>query len=69
MGRKEDRINNQIEKNPVAEFNNIQQRFCPKLFKRFSETADPRHQSYVEYSNKMMLGSLYYKEIVGSHPK
>lgn len=65
MGRKEDRINGQLEKNPVVECNKIQQRFCPKLFKRFSETADPRHQSYVEYTNKVMLGSLYYKGIAG----
>lgn len=65
MGRKEARIQKQLEKNPIVECNKIQQKYCPKLFHRFSETKDLRHQSYVEYSNKVMLGSLYYKGIGG----
>ena len=65
MGRKEARIQKQLEKNPIVECNKIQQKYCPKLFRRFSETKDSRHQSYVEYTNKVMLGSLYYKGIGG----
>ena len=65
MGRKEERIKKQMEKNPVVECNKIQKRFCPKLFQRFAETQDPRHQSYIEYSSKVMLGTVYYKGIGG----
>lgn len=65
MSREEDRIMKRFEKNPVVECNNIQKKYCPKLFQRFSETTDPRHQSYTEYSSKMMLGTVYYKGIGG----
>jgi hypothetical protein len=65
MGRKEARIKKQFEKNPILECNKIQRKYCPRLFERFSETVDPRHPSYVDYSNKMMLGSLYYKNVGG----
>jgi len=65
MSRKEERIKKQLEKNPIVECNKIQKKFCPKLFKRFSETKDPRHLSYVDYTNKTMLGTLYYKGIGG----
>ncbi len=65
MGRKEQRIKKQMEKNPVVECNKIQERLCPKLFQRFAHTEDPRHQSYIEYPNKLMLGTVYYKGIGG----
>lgn len=65
MGRKEERIKKQMEKNPVVECNKIQKRFCPKLFQKFEETQDPRHQSYIDYSSKVMLGTVYYKGIGG----
>lgn len=65
MSREHKRIKKQLEENPVIECNKIQKRFCPKLFLRFKETNDPRHQSYVDYSNKVMLGTLYYKGIGG----
>jgi len=65
MGREQDRIRRRIEKNPVAECNKIQKKFCPGLFQKFAETLDPRHQSYIDYSNKVMLGTVYYKGIAG----
>ena len=65
MGRKEERIKKQLEKNPIKECNKIQNKFYPELFKAFGETKDPRHASYIEYSNQVMLTSLYYKDICG----
>jgi len=63
MGRIQERIKHKLEKNPVVECNKIQNKFCPTLFKKFSETVDPRHQSYIGYNNKTMLGTAYYKGI------
>ena len=31
----------------------------------FAQTEDPRHPSYITYTNRMMLGTLYYKGIAG----
>ena len=65
MSREQDRIKKKLEKNLIIECNKIQQKFYPELFKRFTEVKDPRHQSYIEYSIKTMLGTLYYKCIGG----
>ena len=65
MGREQARIAKRLEKNPIMECNRVQQKFYPELFKRFGETKDPRHQSYISYTNKVMLGALYYKGIAG----
>ena len=65
MGRKEERIKKQMEKNPIVECNNVQRKYYPELFQMFRDTTDPRHQSYIVYSNKVMLGTLYYKGIAG----
>ena len=65
MSREQDRIKKKLEKNLIIECNKIQQKFYPELFKRFTEVNDPRHQSYIEYSIKTMLGTLYYKCIGG----
>jgi len=65
MGREQDRIRRRIEKNPVVECNKIQKKYCPELFQKFAKTIDPRHQSYIDYSNKVMLGTMYYKGIAG----
>jgi len=65
MGREQDRISRRIEKNPVEECNKIQKKYCPELFQKFADTLDPRHQSYIDYSNKVMLGTVYYKGIAG----
>lgn len=65
MSRELNRIKKQLEKNAVVECNKIQTKYCPKLFQRFSETADPRDHSYIDYSNKLMLGTIYYKGIGG----
>ena len=63
MGREKERIAKCLEKNPVVECRKIQMKFYPELFSRFEETKDPRHSSYIEYSNKEMLGTLYYKAL------
>ena len=65
MSREQERIKKKLEQNPFVECNKIQKRFYPELFTRFEEVNDPRHQSYIEYSIKTMLGTLYYKCIGG----
>jgi hypothetical protein len=65
MGRKEERIRRRLEGNPVAELNKVQNKFYPELFQKFSETHDPRHQGYVVYANRIMLGTIYYKGVSG----
>ena len=65
MGRKERRIQKKFEKNPIRELNKVQNRFYSQLFWKFSQTEDPRHPSYITYTNRMMLGTLYYKGIAG----
>lgn len=65
MGREQARIAKRMEKSPIKECNRIQRKFYPDLFNRFSQTQDPRHQSYVSYTNRVMLGTLYYKGIAG----
>lgn len=65
MSRANDRARRKLEKNPVVECNRIQKKYCPDLFDRFKEVKDPRNQSYIEYSNVTMLGTLYYKGIAG----
>lgn len=61
MGREQERIAKRLEKNPAAECNRIQKKFYPELFERFGEIKDPRNLSYIEYTNREMLGNLYYK--------
>lgn len=63
MGRAQERIAKRLEKNPVAECNRIQRKFYPELFERFGETKEPRNVSYIEYTNREMLGTLYYKSL------
>ena len=61
MNREQERIRKNLEKNPVAECNKIQKKYYPMLFEKFAGVKDPRHQSYIEYTTKTMLGTLYYK--------
>ena len=65
MGRMEIRAAKKLEKNPIEACNKVQQRFCPDLFGQFGQTYDPRHQSYIIYTNRIMLGQIYYKGIAG----
>lgn len=65
MSREQDRIRRKLESNPIVECNRVRQRFCPELFQDFSGTKDPRHQSYIEYSNKELIGTVFYKGIAG----
>lgn len=65
MSREQERAKRKLEKNPVVECNKIQNKYYPELFKKFSEVKDPRNQSYIDYSVKTMLGTLYYKCIGG----
>jgi len=65
MGRDEIRAKRALEKNPIKACNEIQRKFCPELFNKFGQIADPRHQSYITYTGKIMLGQLYYKGIAG----
>lgn len=65
MNREQQRIRKKLEKNPIVECNKIQKKFYPELFSEFEKIDDPRHQSYINYSAKTMLGTLYYKSIAG----
>ena len=65
MGRKEARFAAAMEKNAIVECSRIQRRFVPGLMDMFSETKDPRNQSYITYSNRMMLSTLYHKGLGG----
>ncbi len=65
MGREQERIRRKLEKNPVVECNKIREKYCPGLFRDFAGTRDPRHSSYTEYSNKELLGTMFYKGIAG----
>lgn len=65
MGREQERIRRRLEKNPAAECNKVRQKYCPNLFQDFADTKDPRHQSYTEYTNKELLGTVFYKGIAG----
>lgn len=63
MSREQDRIKSRLEKKPIQECQNIQKKFYPELFHMFDTVKDPRNQSYIEYSNRIMLGTLYFKGI------
>lgn len=65
MGRREVRAARALEKNPIKACNEVQRKFYPKLFNRFEQITDPRHQSYVKYTGRTMLGQIYYKGIAG----
>lgn len=65
MGREQERIRRKLENNPIAECNKVRQRYCPSLFQDFADTKDPRNLSYTDYSNKGMLGTVFYKGIAG----
>ena len=63
MGRLENRMKRKMEQNPITECNKIQNKYLPNLFKWFDKVADPRHQAYITYSVREMLGTMYYKAI------
>lgn len=65
MGRKEERKAAKKESNAVAELCKVQRKYLPELFKWFENTADPRNPFYIKYSNRMMLGQIYFKGIAG----
>lgn len=65
MSREQERIRRKLEKNSVVECNKIRKKYCPHLFHDFADTKDPRHSSYTTYSNKVMLGTVFYKGIAG----
>lgn len=65
MSREQERIRRKMEKNPVVECNKVRQKYCPDLFRDFANTKDPRHLSYIDYSNGELLGTVYYKGIAG----
>ena len=60
MGRREDRLLRKLEKDPAMECNKVRQKYCPDLFQDFANTKDPRNLSYTDYSNREMLGTVYY---------
>ena len=65
MGREQERIRRKLENNPIVECNKVRQRYCPSLFQDFADTKDPWNLSYTDYSNKGLLGTVFYKGIAG----
>lgn len=65
MSREQARIAKKRENNPIVECNKILKKFYPQLFEQFQKVSDPRHSSYINYSSREMLGTLYYKGIGG----
>ncbi|MFI3201874.1 MAG: transposase family protein [Eubacteriales bacterium] len=65
MSRERDRIAKKREQNPIEECNKIQRKFYPQLFQKFEMIADTRHSSYITYTTKEILTTLYYKAIGG----
>ena len=65
MGRREDRVRRKLEKDPAMECNKVRQKYCPDLFRDFADTKDPRNPSYTDYSNRELLGTVFYKGIAG----
>lgn len=65
MSREQERIQKRLEKKPVVECNKVRKKYCPHLFQDFAGTKDPRHLSYTEYTNKELLGTMFYKGIAG----
>ena len=57
MSREQERIRKKLEDNPIVECNKIQRRFYPELFSMFGKVNDPHHQSYIDYSARVMLGA------------
>ena len=55
MNREQERAKRRPEKNPVVEYNKIQNKYYPELFAKFAEVNDPRNQSYIEYPVRVML--------------
>ena len=65
MNREQERAKRRPEKNPVVEYNKIQNKYYPEVICQFAEVNDPRNQSYIEYPVRVMLGTMYYKCISG----
>lgn len=58
-------VSEKTGKNPFVEYNKIRNRYCTDLFRDFADTKDPRKQSYTEYSNDELIGTMFYKGIAG----
>lgn len=43
MNREQERAKRRREKNPVVEYNKIQNKYYPELFAKFAEVDDPRN--------------------------
>lgn len=65
MGRKEDCQAAQKEKIAATKFCKVQNKYVPGLFELFEATADPRNPYYITYSNRIMLGQMYFKGVAG----
>lgn len=65
MGRKEQRKAAKREKIAVTELCKVQRKYVPELFELFEATADPRNPYYITYSNRVMLGQMYFKGVAG----
>lgn len=65
MGRKEDRKATKKEKIAVTGLCKVQNKYIPELFGLFAATADPRNPYYITYTNRTMLGQMYFKGVAG----
>ena len=65
MGRTLRRARKKMEEHPIRECEKIRKKFAPSLYKWFGNVKDPRNPSYVTYEMTEMLGTLYFKYLVG----
>ena len=65
MGRKQDHKAAKREANVVAELCRVQKKYILELFDLFESTPASRNQSYITYTNRMMLGQMFFKGIAG----
>ena len=63
MTRAEKRQLKASEGNPMRELLMIQNHFYKDLWKDFSHVKDPRHHSYIDYKNEVMLAVPLMKNI------
>ena len=63
MGRKQDHKAAKREANVVAELCRVQKKYILELFDLFESTPASRNQSYITYTNRMMLGQMFFKGI------
>ena len=59
------RARKRLEKNAMGEYEKIRKKYMPQLYEWFGKIKDPRNESYISYGMREILGSVYYKNLLG----